>query len=382
MKRTFWALGLALMIGTTASAKTPKEVLEPYKAYRAALAEENREDAADYAFEAWQKAEDLLGDSKTTGDLASNFAELRPRYLDEKQAWKHVMKAHKRAIDLSSLHTDEPDTVEIDRRTKYLAWLIPNLSKDVPGANSKKYSPKKLTDRIVESGMEGSTFHAESLAFSAQAAMIEGKWKIVERDSIASLDMFDSRTDGLSSVYEYAVPIYLARAYSEQENPVDAALTYQALMTKLEARGGHDNPISGDAYAEWLRLRDEVAKSKSDDPRVAEITGFTVPSGRQEELLPLVRKPPKFPSSFTRGSKSGLVKIKFNIDINGRVINPVVVSSTKKSLHDPALESLKDWRYTPNLPEGKNRDIKTTIRFDLIGRSGRRLPYGEEKNRT
>lgn len=381
MKRTLLALTLALALGASAQAKTPKEVLEPYKAYRVALEADNRKEAADQAYKAWQRAEDLMGDTKTTGDLASNFAELRPSFVKDKTAWKLVMKAHKRAIDLASLYTDEPDLVEIDRRTKYLAWLIPNIAKGVAGAADRKYSPKRLRSRIVELGLEGSTFEAESLAFSAQAAMMNKDWNDTRRDSVAALKLFETRTDGISSVYEYAVPIYLARAYSEQDFPIDAALTYQALMTKLETRGGHKNALSGEAYGEWLRLRDEVAKMETDDHRVSEVVNFTVPSGRQAELSPLIRKPPVFPKSFLRGSKSGFVKVKFNIDINGRFINPVITSSTNKSLHDPTLKSLKEWRYTPNLPEAKSQDVEVTIGFDLRGRTGRRLPDGEEMSR-
>ena len=61
MKRSLLAIGLALIVGGMAHAKTPKEVLEPYKSYRAALAEKNKDEAAVFAFEAWQKAEKLMG---------------------------------------------------------------------------------------------------------------------------------------------------------------------------------------------------------------------------------------------------------------------------------------------------------------------------------
>lgn len=193
--------------------------------------------------------------------------------------------------------------------------------------------------------------------------------------------MFETRTDSVFSIYEYAVPIYLARAYVETDRPVDAALTYQNLMTKLEISGGHKNPISGESYAEWLRLRDEIIEDHKSDPRAKEVIDFTVPTGRTAELEPLVRKPPKFPSSFLRGSKSGFVKVKFNVDIEGRVINPIITSSTSQRLHTPTLESLKGWRYTPNLPEAKSKNVKTTIRFNLQGRTGNRLPDGEEINR-
>ena len=381
MKRTFIAIGLALMLGTSVQAKTPKEVLVPYKAYRTALAEKNDQLAAEKAFEAWQVAEKLMGDKQTTGDLAANFAELNPRFLDNKQAWKHIIKAHKRAIDLSELYEEDPGGVEIDRRTKYLTWLVSSVKKNSGVGWERKYGPRKLNERIVELGLEGTTFDAESVAFSAQLAMLDKDWKEAETQSKAAMELFEARTDGIFSVYEYAVPIYLARSYAETGRSVDAALTYQNLMTKLEQGGGHKNPISGESYAEWIRLRDEIISTKNPDPRAGEVINFLVPSGRTAELEPLVRKPPKIPSSFLRGSKSGFVRVKFNVDIEGRVVDPIILSSTNKSLHDATLESLKGWRYTPNLPEARSRDVETKIAFKIVDRDGKLLPNGTEKSR-
>ena len=124
-----------------------------------------------------------------------------------------------------------------------------------------------------------------------------------------------------------------------------------------------------------------MAALKTTDPRAKEVVNFVVPDGRAKELSPLIRKPPVFPKSFLRGNKSGFVKVEFNIDANGYVVDPVILSSTKESLHKPTLEALKGWRYTPNLPDARRQDIKTTIRFDLRNRSGRRLKDGEEKSR-
>lgn len=381
MKRTLLAFGLAMAIGATAQAQTPKEVLEPYKAYRAALAEKDRDLAADKAFEAWQAAEDVMGDTKTTGDLASNFAELRPRYLDNKQAWKQVMEAHKRSIDLSGLYDDDPQGVEIDRRTKYLSWLISNVSPKVRKAWHTDYGPEMLKSKITEFGLTGTTFDAESMAFSAQSAMMRKDWNEVERDSKKAIALFDARTDGLGSPYEYAVPVYLARAYDAQKKPVEAALTFQNLMTKLESRGGHDNGVSDESYAKWLRLRDEIIEAGIDTPEAKQVINFTIPSGRAAELAPVHRIPPMFPRSFLSGNKSGFVRVKFNIDSEGRIINPVITSSTNKRLHEATLKSLEGWRYTPNLPEVRSKDVETTIRFDLQGRKGKRFPYDEEKTR-
>ena len=370
-------LGLALSVFATTSiqAKTPKEVLEPYKAYRTALAADQKEEAADYAYKAWQQAEDLMGDTKTTGDLASNFAELRPRYIDKKRAWKLVMKAHKRAIDLSTTYTDNPEEVEIDRRVKYLSWQIPTLDRSLKGVRDKDYSAKRLTERLQELGLSGTTFEAESYALQAQAAMMSEDWDTALENAERSIDVFETRTDSIFSVYEYGVPIYMARAYSAQKRPIDAALTYQALMDKLEIKGGHDNAISANAYKDWLDLRDEVKETGSSEPRALEVVNYRVPDSRQAEFTPLVRFPPQFPAKFLQGRYSGWVRLKISVDKEGRVEDVVATDYSSKALVDASVESVKAWRYSPNAAPEKRKDIETTIRFDLQGRNGERLPH-------
>lgn len=374
MKRILIAIGLTLAFGASVQAKTPKEVIEPYKAYRVALAEDKKEDAAKYAYEAWQKAEDLMGDSKTTGDLASNFADLRPYYLDNKQAWKLVMKAHKRAIDLAEAHTDRPDEIEIDRRVKYLAWKIPTLDPSLKGFRDKKYTAKRLTERILEFGLTETTFEAESYALQSQAAVMLEDWDSALENAERSIDIFDARTDQIFSVYEFGVPIYMARAYSAQKRPIDAALTYQALMDKLEIRGGHDNAISANAYKDWLDLRDKVKTLDSSDLRALEVINYKVPDSRQSEFSPLVRIPPQFPPKFLQGRYSGWVRVKFSVDEEGRVEDVIATDYSSKVLVDASIESVKAWRYSPNAEQEKRKDIESTIRFDLQGRNGARLP--------
>jgi hypothetical protein len=74
MKKLFLSLGLALSLTGFAQAKTPPEVLKSYKAYKTAIKEKNSKEASEQAYSAWQKAEELIGDSRVTGDLADNFA--------------------------------------------------------------------------------------------------------------------------------------------------------------------------------------------------------------------------------------------------------------------------------------------------------------------
>jgi len=128
-----------------------------------------------------------LGDSATTGDMVANFTTLEPRHLDsKKEAWKKVLKAHKRAIDLSYLHIVGGGEIEMDHRINYLSWLNRKVQREVWGRRAIKYGPKRLQSRIEELGLNGSTYEAESYAIQAQRAIINKDWDLAQdRSEIA-----------------------------------------------------------------------------------------------------------------------------------------------------------------------------------------------------
>ena len=158
---------------------------------------------------------------------------------------------------------------------------------------------------------------------------------------------------------------------------VDATLAYQNLMDALETDAGHDNEVSDVTYGEWLILKKRVMKEAADDPRVIDILDYEIPSKRKALFAPLERIPPKFPSAFLQGNNSGYVKIKFDVDLEGKVINPVVTASTNRKLDRPALESLEKWRYAPGISGSDAQGIESTIRFNLQDEKGRYLPVGK-----
>ena len=373
----FVSAGLSFsFVPTPSFAKTPPEVLEPYKKYTSALESKNKSKAAQYAYEAWEAAEELIGDAKITGDLAQNLALLKPRNLNDKSADKIVKRAFERSIALAKFYESDSDGIELQRRVDYLNWVA---AEKISVSNA--HSLSALEDRIKELGFAGSTFHAECKALTAQNFYAKKNWDKTIENGEAGLEMFDTADDGVVSYLRYLTPIYLALAYEEKKDDIKAVQTYQKLITDLDAHDAHDNVVSGKAYAEWLRLRDEVLKEYPDDPRVESIRSFRVPDGRSKELLPLVRRPALFPKSFSAGSKSGKVIILYDIDAEGYVINPKIKASSNKSLHKPSLEAIKAWRYTPNIPLENRQGLETGIRFDLSSRGGRLLPLGEMVSR-
>ena len=376
MKHTFLIASLALCIGLiipiTAIAKTPPEVLKPYKAYHAALEAEDREGAATAAYDAWQVAEDMMGDTKTTGDLASNFADLSPRMFREYQGYRKVEKAYERSVDLARFYSEAPGEIEIQRRIDFLGWAN---SRGLKSRRSKTYGIDALENRITELDLLNSTYEADYLALKTQADLFSNRWSRAEKRAKKAIALYDSVTDGLPSYFRYVVQSYLADAYVGQGKNVDAILTYQALIDVLEAEAGHKNPLSAKAYGQWIRLRDTVLEEESDDPRIDQIRHYVVPAARAEELQPLLRYAPQIPAVFRRGSHSGWVQFQFDLDVEGRVTNPIILDSSTRKLHASAAKALKTWRYSPNAPIDRRKNLKATIRFDLLSSSGRRLKY-------
>jgi len=98
-----------------AFAQTPPEVLKPYKAYRAALQAEDLQTASKQAYLAWQAAEKLLGDTKTTGDLAQNYADTTKKLPGPKGTSKQIRQAYRRAIVLAKFHDDNSGEIYLQR---------------------------------------------------------------------------------------------------------------------------------------------------------------------------------------------------------------------------------------------------------------------------
>ena len=109
MKKLVISTIVALTLSGIAHAKTPPEVLKPYKEYRAALKSGDKDKAFKSAKKAWETAEEMLGDHKTTGDLASNFAVTTPKNTLNYSIkdYRSRMKAHERAIELTKFYDDE-----------------------------------------------------------------------------------------------------------------------------------------------------------------------------------------------------------------------------------------------------------------------------------
>ena len=94
----------------------------------------------------------------------------------------------------------------------------------------------------------------------------------------------------------------------------------------------------------------------------------------KNKALPLVRVPPKMPSTARR---SGHVSVIFDVDTQGKPINIRLVNSTEKKFEKPSLESVEKWRYQrlDDAPKDQLRkDVAAKISFKLTNSRGQLIP--------
>lgn len=158
MVRILLPVILALFLGVSVSAQTPPEVLQPYKAYKEARESENYKKAGNYAYEAWQKAEELLGGSKTTGNLAYNYADLA---FEAKLKNKWVIQAFVRSIELS----DTP-MIRMEREFSFADYSYETQNTSI---FEKRFD--ETVDFAEKNGLNNSTYLGAIFTIRAQIEM-------------------------------------------------------------------------------------------------------------------------------------------------------------------------------------------------------------------
>jgi len=120
-----------------------------------------------------------MGDSKTTGDLALNYAVLNPKIM-RFGAFKTRSKAYLRAIELGGLHRDDTANIILDRHLDYLSYLTKTkVIRTQPNQSISPLIVKHLP--IMESALD----------------------KLARRGSIQEIIMETTRTAYLKSERQY-----------------------------------------------------------------------------------------------------------------------------------------------------------------------------------
>jgi len=206
----FLLLGMFFYCGL-AFAKTPPEILKPYKEYRAALESGDKSKAFEQARTAWQKSENILGDSKITGDLAANFSVLSLDYPHNTvKNYDRRMKAHRRAIELASYYKAEEADMTLDRHLKRLETTLAfsgiRLGRVVQGGEYKYF--KDMETDLKKFHLQGSTYEGDMEALKTHHFQLKGKYEKALKSAQRAEAIYAARTDGLVTHYPYLLNLY------------------------------------------------------------------------------------------------------------------------------------------------------------------------------
>lgn len=367
MKKIFLSIGLAFALSGIAQAKTPPEVLKPYKEYRAALKAGDVSAARKNGYIAWQKAEELLGDVKITGDLANNYAQLKNSEKN-KAVFKRQEEAHKRAMQLTSTYAEDATTMYLERGVNMMNFYFLN------GKGQKAFSLSRNLSKYAEAnGLITSTFYGEVLTHQAGYYASKAKHKLAEKVAKKALEAFSQKTDDYVTPIPILANLYEGYGLEGQDKSMEAALSYQKVMETLDGIHPSEHPLAAKALGRWSHMRAVLSSEgrieEAENKGLCKCWPYDKP--RNESLKPIKRVPPKMPSN---AYVSGFSIVQFDLDDAGKPINPEILVSWPEEIYEKSsLKSLAKWEYTARTPEETDSDrqeLVTTIRYILTDYSG------------
>ncbi|PHR61455.1 MAG: hypothetical protein COA43_03675 [Robiginitomaculum sp.] len=384
---------LSFLLSPDTFAKLPDEVLTPYKAYRAALKEDDNIAAKENALKAWKAAEKHLGDHKTTGDLAINYANINPTGK-EKNPYKNYVqreKAFHRGIKLSSFYKEESGVIEVERRIALadLDLTVARFKYSRTGShisNRKKTGNLNTIDQVERAikthSLQGSTFDGDLQVLFTRYYQLNDNPKRAIEHAEKAIRVYESRTDDYFTKYAYLIYLYKGNSHydlSVKTNDIDekikAALEFQIVMQNLQGLLPAKHPFVRSAFVSWMKIRSDIANAdmleKAENAGLCECWPY---ENYKDKAVPLKRVPPKMPSSARR---SGHVYVKFDVNDEGKPENIHVVSSSNSMFEKSAIQSVGKWKYSklePNVAPKNRKNIATTISYRLSDSSGNIIP--------
>ena len=82
-----------------------------------------------------------------------------------------------------------------------------------------------------------------------------------------------------------------------------------------------------------------------------------------ENPEPIKRVQPKYPYSMKRLKRNAKVRVEFVIDIDGTVLNPIMVESSNPRFNQSALDAIVQWKFKPGIKDGVPVRAKVAIPF-------------------
>ena len=367
----------------------PDAVMKPYKASIAALRNKDMDGARKQAKEAWKQAETLLGDSKTTGDLAYNYARLA---MGSRQL-KEAVKPLERSADLAELAKTNGALSRLEREADLTTILL--------AVNERQKASRRIERALKlaeENGIDDTVFAGEIMV--QKARLIAGRANIKAKNSTqllphqtannvrnrpsnrtqwrsakyaqAALDIFDKHP--ALARKEYRSIAYKLIGFSHERNKewLEATLAYQKSMAINKSYLKREDRASITTIGRWTNTRMHLLANMDEDEAYKkglcdDCWPYAGANSKVKYIAkPVKRVPPRMP---IRAATSGFSFMRFDLDDAGKPINIRIIHSWPEKMYDKSsIAAVKKWRYTPRVPgetDEQRQNIRTDIRYIL-----------------
>lgn len=386
-------LALCLALGGTAFAQTPPEVLKAYKSYNTAMAQNDFKSALKHGKAAWKAAESIMGESKTTGDLAFNYGFL----AKSRGLTKDAVPALERAADLSSLTGDKAAEVKLERTVELIAAY------ESLGEHS---DVKKTADAALEAAEKanlGQTVFAGEIlvhrALNCSRTANRAARRLVGKPTSTRLAVNSAKDEHTSSIQqrcsrdaESASKIFAANpkmsrpkyvalaanqvgyAYERDDDWVNAIMSYQTAREAVETVYGRDNDFVMGAIGRWVHARAQLDFAGDLDKAKSAGLCDCWPYDVNTEKVAVVKSvKADLPRNAVEIKSSGSVILKADVSDTGATENVRVVHSWPAGEYDKtAIKAFSQYQYAPKTgyePEGYRKDVVDVFNFIIYNES-------------
>lgn len=367
---SMFAAVLIACVPVFAQAKTPPEVLAPYKKYVSALEAGNIEEAGKQAERAYDEAIRVLdSEDPLIGSLAHNLADL---YYDEPD---EQIKLYRHAIALTPLATSDDIVIAAQR---WVALGQAHAVRPAERRNDFKLGAKDISkgwDFIEENALEATTFGGDMMVLKGWSAASQNR----VREALNWFEKADAVFSGPDhqyfSILEYMNKVLHGKTLITDDRNIEGALVLQDVMQNVEGELPADHPYVTGAFYSWLGARSKIEQNgnteKAEAAGVCKCWPYDEMSAKAP--IPIRRIPPKMPST---ARQSGKVMMRFDVTREGRTVNIETVGYTNKVFMKSATRAVKKWQYdvTDEHEDADLQSIMTTISFLLFSEEGNVLP--------
>jgi len=372
----FLSLLILFLLTTSAYAQTPPEVMALYQEFRTAKIAQDTETARIKSYKAWQKAEELLGDHKITGDLANNYA-----YEETNgggfSLYKRREKAIKRSIELAKFYIEDPEHIELERRIflAYHALSLINIEKSDPVPVPTWHKFKAVEKAIDKYELQGSTFEAELETIKARYFYLKNTPEKSLKHANRALEIFKNRPDNMPTAYVYFAHYFKGDSLEKTGDLIPAVLEYQKVIEALSGKLDADEWLMEKSIKQWARTRYAIVEEGL--LIQAEAAGLSDVSPFDEYKNKVVKVKHAKPSLPRNANHSGHVILQFDLDDDGKPINIEAVSASNNLFVKAAKGALKRSLYNKRLanqPIENRRGMTDRVNFNIFHLSGEPIP--------